>query len=102
LWRIAIRRELTGGLSLPPAADAELSPTGRRRRLARFLDHYDRVQDQEANLRQAREWARAGSRADRLEGYLVTPGSRCAFMSSGAGRPWYVSPTRHRSSCDDS
>jgi hypothetical protein len=29
---------------------------------AGMLDHYDRVQDQEANLRQAREWAWAAHR----------------------------------------
>ena len=29
---------------------------------AGLLDHYDRVQDQEANLRQAREWAWAAHR----------------------------------------
>ena len=31
-------------------------------RQAGLLDHYDRVQDQETNLRQAREWAWAAHR----------------------------------------
>ena len=43
---------------------------------AGMLDHYDRVQDQETNLCQAREWAWAAHR------YAIW-----ALGSSGSGRP---------------
>ena len=40
-------------------------------RQAGLLDHYDRVQDQETNLRQAREWAAIWALGSSAIGILV-------------------------------
>jgi hypothetical protein len=52
---------------------------------AGLLDHYDRVQDQETNLRQAREWAWAAHR------YAIWAlGSSGIGGPAGRGRPPYA------------
>jgi hypothetical protein len=60
-------------------------------RQARLLDHYERVQDQEADLRQAREWAWAAHRyaiwaLDRPVSRSCWPRSRCSRDEPAARR----------------